>query len=301
MIKERNALALRIRKHELEDQMEQASHEHNFAKALLLQAKINDLLGGEKARKKDSRLGGKKNVSSDKINETEGLPFIAKDPDNSSAIVSDDISPGCIGRPCCPKCEGQEFESASADGRGKHKPSKRTCEDLGWNTELQMSRYGHPSVCGQSVLDGKCSGRVSYEDAKKFCRSKGARLCSVYELESDNTRGSGCGYDHHSVWSHSKCKRGHHYTRKGSSEYDGKRHCVKDEKLKVARCCADSHQARFRAKGNIVGPLVKKSSPATYSDEDIRNEEATSMESSNKIVIQSNKRCGQGTAEALAC
>jgi hypothetical protein len=81
--------------------------------------------------------------------------------------------------------------------------SASSCDDLGWTNAVN---YGNSLVCGESDLGlGGCSGLESWTDARDFCEASGARLCSVVELEADETRATGCGYDKESVWASDAC------------------------------------------------------------------------------------------------
>ena len=68
--------------------------------------------------------------------------------------------------------------------------SLKNCEKLGWD-----SGYDDSDVCVSSVdVLGKCSGRVSFDEATQFCESSGARLCAIDELLELEKRSSSCGY-----------------------------------------------------------------------------------------------------------
>jgi hypothetical protein len=55
--------------------------------------------------------------------------------------------------------------------------------------------YGNTSICASSkradvvnnAFNG-CSGKVSYPEAKQFCEAVGARLCTLPELQADETQ-----------------------------------------------------------------------------------------------------------------
>ena len=65
--------------------------------------------------------------------------------------------------------------------------SCRTCEQLGW------VGLGSREVCGQSLIQGNCSGPVSHATAERICTGAGARLCTIAELEGRETSWTGCG------------------------------------------------------------------------------------------------------------
>lgn len=45
----------------------------------------------------------------------------------------------------------------------------------------------------------------TFEDAKASCEQKSMRLCTSAELHKGVTKGTGCWYDHHYVWSNTTC------------------------------------------------------------------------------------------------
>ena len=84
--------------------------------------------------------------------------------------------------------------------------SVSTCEDLGWDPITR----GSTSVCGENSLGlGGCSGQLTWPEAKSFCESKGARLCSVVDYENDEAFGSSCGYEWKLMWSNTPCAAGY--------------------------------------------------------------------------------------------
>ena len=48
-----------------------------------------------------------------------------------------------------------------------------------------------------------------YVHAKSICTSIGARLCTVAELNAQETRGSGCQHDAEWLWTTQRCDGGH--------------------------------------------------------------------------------------------
>lgn len=83
----------------------------------------------------------------------------------------------------------------------------------------------------------------------------GARLCTVAELQEDETRGSDCSSDNDWVWTAESCGPDHHMVAVGSQEHlelcadsgecDGRIPCVCNARCKPhamelrIRCCAD--------------------------------------------------------------
>ena len=81
-----------------------------------------------------------------------------------------------------------------------------SCDDLGWTN---AAAYGSSLVCGESDTGlGGCSGDLTWSCAVAFCESKGARLCSLSELQADETTGTGCVYDALQLWTRTACDAG---------------------------------------------------------------------------------------------
>mmetsp|Transcript_7547 Transcript_7547/g.19452 ORF Transcript_7547/g.19452 Transcript_7547/m.19452 type:complete len:1532 (-) Transcript_7547:376-4971(-) len=143
--------------------------------------------------------------------------------------------------------------------------------------------YGNKSVCASSkradlvnnAFNG-CSGRVTYPEAKRFCEGAGGRLCTLAELQADETHGSGCNYDFEHIWSSTSCpscseNSASFYTQWGYSavaENRGVRtpaECVESTSLAFARCCADTcpgtdPEGDYQALLNIVQGTTKTGS-----------------------------------------
>jgi hypothetical protein len=131
--------------------------------------------------------------------------------------------------------------------------SSLTCAELGWD-KTRSFQYGHDFVCGGSEINGQCSGTISFEDAREFCQSSGARLCEAHELAYDDARDSGCQLNGEVVWSGTPCANNQrsYYVLYGSTDGDRMNH-DKDgtfgRQCKTAigygaesypvRCCAD--------------------------------------------------------------
>jgi hypothetical protein len=120
--------------------------------------------------------------------------------------------------------------------------SMSTCTDLGWSN---AAKFGDASVCGESDLNlGGCSSDVTQSEARAFCESAGARMCTADELLADETRGTGCKHDNKMIWSSTTCDGGYSVVTGSSTRINEKRtpRCEDPEssyKLK-ARCCADT-------------------------------------------------------------
>ena len=86
-----------------------------------------------------------------------------------------------------------------------HEPdtvSSASCGQLGWDTALGSD----DDVCGESDDGlGGCSGLLTWSCANRFCEIAGARLCTLVELLSDESAGTGCAYDSKKIWSSSNC------------------------------------------------------------------------------------------------
>ena len=153
--------------------------------------------------------------------------------------------------------------------------SASSCDELGWistNTEL----FGSPDVCGESDHNGEsdyqstegnladaegCSGSLNAADAELLCEGRGARLCSISELEQDEPKKTGCQYDYEQVWSTTACGNGSGFmTFKtmviGNTNYKGVAVCTDADESSavVARCCADTESSAACSKPDVVAP-----------------------------------------------
>jgi hypothetical protein len=134
--------------------------------------------------------------------------------------------------------------------------SSMTCVQLGeafrgaWRNP---GARGSAAVCAESDdgLGGCMGGRndpISWQDAEATCLGAGARLCTVEEIEADETRGSGCSADQAMIWTVDDvaCGAGQHVVVVGSSNYAGQEdketECRDDAGLdgEALRCCADT-------------------------------------------------------------
>eukprot|EP00613_Pedinella_sp_CCMP2098_P034643 CAMPEP_0171727302 /NCGR_PEP_ID=MMETSP0991-20121206/26228_1 /TAXON_ID=483369 /ORGANISM="non described non described, Strain CCMP2098" /LENGTH=333 /DNA_ID=CAMNT_0012321045 /DNA_START=26 /DNA_END=1027 /DNA_ORIENTATION=- len=135
--------------------------------------------------------------------------------------------------------------------------SATSCEELGWsNAEEHVST----DVCGETDHDGEshlgsdgCSGHMNAADAELFCEGRGARLCTLSELEQDEPRKTGCDYDREQVWSTTACDNGSGFmTIEGSTPHQGGAVCTdaQDTSTVVARCCADTESSAACSTGS---------------------------------------------------
>ena len=139
--------------------------------------------------------------------------------------------------------------------RGQDCTSSKSCADLAaiagdnsWPTAM-----GGAAVCGESDQglgmgsSSTCYGQlgtasIGFSQANSICSDAGARLCTVEELEADETRGTGCNHDSMFVWSSTDigCQDGQHLAVMGSSAFaDGTQICVENGASAAVRCCAD--------------------------------------------------------------
>lgn len=115
--------------------------------------------------------------------------------------------------------------------------SASTCDELGWNN---ADERGSTSVCGETDLGlGGCSGTKSHSEATAICEAAGARLCTVAELQADETRGTGCKYDTRMMWTSDECTGGYSIA-PGSTRLATASSCETASTGDVyTRCCAD--------------------------------------------------------------
>jgi len=124
-------------------------------------------------------------------------------------------------------------------GAGSGDPSTKSCSDLGWT-----AGYGAPQVCANSILtNGACVPASGWGAAQAACLAAGARLCTVEELQNDETKGTGCKDDCELVWAEDACTMN---GVQGNMAAAGSKKCVSKPtgcqlsttSLSV-RCCAD--------------------------------------------------------------
>ena len=106
--------------------------------------------------------------------------------------------------------------------------STKSCSQLcshfggGWCSSDPNFFLGSDLTCGESDngLNGGADGcfQSTWAEADEICSSVGARLCTVAELQADETRASGCGFDDKWVWSSHQCDGGHVVAQGGSGK-----------------------------------------------------------------------------------
>jgi hypothetical protein len=134
--------------------------------------------------------------------------------------------------------------------------SASNCTALGWR--LDLAGTGDVAVCGESDVvstvtgadSAGCTSDASWATADAICLSAGARLCTVEELEADETAGTGCGFDAALSWSRDNlnCSTGQHTAVIGRSTSSascmtcvaGTTVCLPDSTPSAVRCCADT-------------------------------------------------------------
>ena len=122
--------------------------------------------------------------------------------------------------------------------------------------EGEADLFGRASVCGESDVVTHLSGSGCHTDVDAFtalavCRSVGARLCTEEELATDETRGTGCGFDARLVWSATRgtCRADTLIARAGNSMFE-KEHparCTSLHAKASVRCCADTRNSADKA------------------------------------------------------
>lgn len=97
-------------------------------------------------------------------------------------------------------------------------------------------------MCSNSIINGTCSGTVTYNDALAFCNAVGARLCTMNELATNEARNLGCNLDKTLVWSSNECGGDGIKTAYGSSIVPLNGTCVNTTTTAAydVRCCADT-------------------------------------------------------------
>jgi hypothetical protein len=116
-------------------------------------------------------------------------------------------------------------------------PSDSSCGELGWANAAQ---FGASNVCGESGNGlGGCKPASSWGEAEAACKVGGARLCTLAELQNDETRATGCSFDSKLVWSSTACAANAHALGMGSTLFGAASECRTDDSPRPVRCCAD--------------------------------------------------------------
>ena len=117
--------------------------------------------------------------------------------------------------------------------------SSKSCDELGDFETIP----DYEEVCIERdapTLGGQCSGEVTYEEAREFCESAGARLCTVAEIEESVTvKGLGCGYNTQPVWTSENCGTSKHTVIERDDEDSAECASNDEDEGHYATCCAN--------------------------------------------------------------
>ena len=114
---------------------------------------------------------------------------------------------------------------------------RKNCEELGYTKIVN-------GICGESDL-GLASGCTDgpLAAAKEVCSAAGARLCTVDEIDSGVTAGTGCNADIKYTWTSTWCglgpEGGKYYVGMGGGGVPSDRKCKNPKKSYAVRCCSD--------------------------------------------------------------
>jgi hypothetical protein len=179
--------------------------------------------------------------------------------------------------------------------------SPRSCNELTAvsGTGSWPTQHGDVMVCGESDNGlgpnhtAHCYGAsgatgadvIGWSQAHTICANAGARMCTIDELEADETQGTGCLHDRAMVWTGEvgHCAAGEHMTvigAGGGSTGHRRRNCVVDTGSAAVRCCADAITSLATACGTTTTGAPP--SPPSGSSTTI-------------YVINSSGQCGQAT------
>ena len=131
--------------------------------------------------------------------------------------------------------------------------SRLSCRDLraasGQRSDWPTAKGDH-SICGEADAGFECNEAATWAEAESTCLGVGARLCTVEELEADETKGTGCGNNNKLVWSEDagRCGAGSHTVVVGSAASAAAHanrfatRCDADSTPHAVSCCGDSPQ-----------------------------------------------------------
>ena len=80
-------------------------------------------------------------------------------------------------------------------------PEPKCCDELNWPVSKKWDQSA--TMCAESDGILKCKRDMSFENANYYCKSFGARLCTMEEY-APQTQGTGCGFDDYVGWTSSK-------------------------------------------------------------------------------------------------
>ena len=168
--------------------------------------------------------------------------------------------------------------------------SALSCDELGalyggaWRTTDANFLRGSDQVCGESdngfntdgtnlCFGGQVGGGAdtfidSWGHAASICMAIGSRLCTVAELQAEETRGTGCDHDNEWVWAAEACDGGH-MTAVGGN-HNGQNRCVDTGECEAgqnpctctARCTADATPEAVRCCADVAGQLCNAPPPS---------------------------------------
>lgn len=101
--------------------------------------------------------------------------------------------------------------------------------------------YGSSSIYSDTDIDIDtmgCSGQKAFLEARSWCEGIGARLPTLTEVENDETRGMGCGYDTEYIWTSTPCTSGY-YVDEGKAGGVGAKSCQTPSSSYYVRPVAD--------------------------------------------------------------
>jgi hypothetical protein len=75
----------------------------------------------------------------------------------------------------------------------------------------------------------KCTKAKSYDQALQICTDLGVDLCDVREIDNDQGKGQGCGFDNHHVWTKTPCQLNNIVEVNGAGKYGGPCTCPDGE------------------------------------------------------------------------
>ena len=121
------------------------------------------------------------------------------------------------------------------------------CAQLGWTSIVS-------NVCGESddrLGDGgtttSACNEAPFAEAASRCAAAGARLCSIDEVDSGVTAGTGCGFDTSYTWTSTWCglgpEGGKYYVGMGGGGFPSDRKCKNPKKSYAVRCCSEVNVA----------------------------------------------------------
>jgi len=122
--------------------------------------------------------------------------------------------------------------------------ARQSCDQLTWtkSTDLQTS-------CGQSQNLGgvgemaDCYDKHDWSFAAEVCARKGARLCSLNEIQSGVGKSTGCQHDSNRIWTGEPCAQSsaenYFYSLKGNGKQSSLK-CEPVSKRRGIKCCSDS-------------------------------------------------------------